>query len=94
MIQLEAFIFISEFDCKAAARYLRQHLDELSKLPYAAMEQALYSKEVITSREMEIIKAEKTNTDKMQYLITKILIVSLENCFPTKYRGFIVAMEK
>ena len=86
------FTFISEFDCKAAAEHLRERFDELSNLPYKAMENALYSKKFITRQDKEIIKAKITNTDKMEYLID-ILIVSLSHSFPDKYRGFLIAME-
>ena len=57
------------------------------------MERALFSKEVITSYDKETIRTKDTNTKKIEYLIIDILMVSLENSFPDKYRSFLAVME-
>ena len=87
------FTFTSDFDFKAAAKYLREHLYELTNLPYKAMANVLYSKMVVTTYDRETIEAKTTNKDKMEYLIVDILIVSLNHSCPDKYKGFLIAME-
>ena len=62
-------------------------------MPYRAIKAALYSKNVITEQDRDIIDAKNTNADKMEFLIIDILIRSLKYSFPDKYRGFLVALE-
>ena len=53
----------------------------------------LYSKSVITRAEKQ--KMDKmTNDEQMSELIHNILIVSLENKMPKKYKGFLESMEQ
>ena len=53
----------------------------------------LYSESVITYDEKELITSITTNKDKMEYLIIKVLIVSLNNLYPDKFMGFLATME-
>ena len=85
--------FISDFDYKAVAKYLKRNLKELSNLPYEQMKDELFANHVITKEEMETIKTKATTKQKMSHLIVDILIVSLQNKFPNKYLDFVYVME-
>ena len=86
-------MYFIDFEYTPVVQYLKKNLAGLSELPYDKMEGSLFGRQVITSDEMEIIKAKPTTKEKMQYLIVKILIVSLKNKFPNKFLDFLDVME-
>ena len=56
------------------------------------MKTSLYAYEVITTKEQNIID-NKIGCEKMEYLIVKIIIPSLEQRHGKKYKSFLKAME-
>ena len=56
------------------------------------METSLYANDVITTKQKDII-ANKIGHDKMEYLIVKIVVPSLQQGFGKKYKYFLKAME-
>ena len=67
-------------------------LDRLSKLNYDNMKTSLFANKVITTKEQNIID-NKIGCEKMEYLIVKIIIPSLEQRRGKKYKSFLKAME-
>ena len=84
---------LPDFTCSAAADTLKKQLNALTQLNYSAMMGSLYSKDVITDEQRQIIDA-KIGGEKMMYLIVDILIPSLKLDHCKKYRGFLEAMEE
>ena len=80
------------FDYIGTAQQLRRQLNELSNLSYDNMRISLFSSSVITSEEREIINS-KIGREKMEHLIVKIIIPSLEQRFGKKYKSFLKVME-
>ena len=84
---------LPDFKCSVAADTLRTQLGALTRLNYSAMMGSLYSNNVITDGQRQIIDA-KIGEGKMMYLIVDILIPSLKLDHCKKYRGFLEAMEE
>ena len=84
---------LADFKCSVAADTLKTQLGALTKLNYSAMMGSLYSNDVITNEQRQIIDA-KIGEGKMMYLIVDILIPSLKLNHCKKYRGFLKAMEE
>ena len=83
-----------DFKCSVAADTLKTQLSALTKLNYSAMMAfLLFSKDVITNGQSQIIDA-KIGGEKMMYLVVDILIPSLKLDHCKKYRGFLEAMEE
>ena len=81
------------FDYTGTAKLLRRQLDKYKKLNYDGMKTLLYANEVITTDQESIIDS-KIGHGKMEYLIVKIIIPSLELGNGKKYKKFLEAMEK
>ena len=58
------------------------------------MNSLLYSKDVITLDEKNIIRLQNGYTEKMDYLLTQIIIPSLKGNHSKKYKLFLEAMKE
>ena len=82
------------FDYDDTAKKLKKQLDKLSRLKYDSMSSSLYSNDVITTKEREIIEeSDKPNHKKMEYLIVNVIIYSLKLGHGKKYKSFLKVLE-
>ena len=92
-MQVAIFIHTADhFDCAAMAKYLRGHLDSLSKLSYENIKHNLRAENVIVRQEYKKI-GKMIDTDQMAEVID-ILISSLCSNVTTKFKGFLKALEE
>ncbi|XP_065907282.1 ankyrin repeat and protein kinase domain-containing protein 1-like [Dysidea avara] len=80
-------------DCAKTAQKLKDIYDKLTKLPINSMLPQLFSKKAITEEQKRKIKAEKEETDGMQYFLDKVLIFSLELDVTEIYCSFVEILE-
>ena len=66
--------------------------DELTYLPINSMLGKLYSKEIITFKEKEMIESIPTQSKRMVYFLDEIIIRSLAVNVDVKFRRFIKVM--
>ena len=83
-----------DFDCSTALKNIKKNYDELTYLPISKMLGKLYSKEIITLKEKQTIKAIPVESDRMEYFLDDIITPSLIANVIIKFRGFVeVLME-
>ena len=83
-----------DFNCSTALKNIKRNYDELTYLPINSMLGKLYSKEIITLKEKQTIKAIPVESDGMECFLDDIITPSLIANVIIKFRGFVeVLME-
>ena len=81
------------FNCLEEAKKLKEKSPQLILLPYDNIKESLGDKGVITRREkQELARMHMINDDQMSKVLD-IVTTSLKLELPTKYKGFLEAME-
>ena len=78
----------------SAAKNILKHYDELTNLPITSILGKLLAKQVITHAEKQTIEGINTASKKMEHLIDKIIIPSLNINVTVKFKGFLEVMEE
>ena len=88
------FNYTDDVDCSTALKNIKKNYDELTYLPINKMLGKLYSKEIITLKEKQTIKAIPVESDRMEYFLDDIITPSLIANVIIKFRRFVeVLME-
>lgn len=91
---LSLFYHTDDFDCSTAQKNIQKNYDELTYLPINSMLGKLYSKEIITLKDKERIKANPVESDRMEHFLDYIIAPSLKANVIIKFKGFVeVLME-
>ena len=93
MTLINIIILISEFDCAAATAKIIANYVEITDLPINLILQELIDKKVILSRQMELIEARSVQSERMEYILDKIILPSLEMKISTHFVKFLEVME-
>ena len=86
-------LILTGFDFVAAKAKIVANYVEITDLPINLILQELHKKKVILSRQMETIEAKSLQSNRMEYLLDKIILPSLEMKINTNYYRFLEVME-
>ena len=88
------FTLSADFDCSTAQKSIQYYYDELTYLPIDSMLGSLYSKGVITFKQKESIKANNTESSRMECFLDRVIIPSLKVNVSIKFEGFLEVMRE
>ena len=88
------FTLSANFDCSTAQEKIQYYYDELTYLPIDSMLGSLYSKGVITFKQKERMKANTTESDRMECFLDRVIIPSLKVNVSIKFEGFLEVMKE
>ena len=88
------FILSANCDCSTAQENIQKHYDELTYLHIDSMLGNLYSKGVITFKQKEKIKANSTESDRMECFLDRVIIPSLKVNIGIKFQGCLNVMKE
>ena len=91
---MKIIYYLEEVDCFTALRNIKENYDEMTYLPINSMLGKLFSKDVITLKEKESIKACSTQSDRMEYLLDYVIIPSLKVDVINKFKGLLKVMKE
>ena len=86
--------FLSGFDFAATKAKIIANYVEITDLPVNLILQELLDKKVILSRQMEIIEAKSLQSERMEYILDRIILPSLEMEISTYFNSLLDVMEK
>ena len=84
--------YTDNLDCSTALKNIIKNYNELKYLPINSMLGKLYSKEIVTFKEKEMIESKPTQSERMVYFLDHVIIHSLAVNVDVKFRGFVEVM--
>ena len=85
-------VHTENIDCSTAQKNIKKNYNELTYLPINSILGKLYSKEIITFKEKEMIESMPTQSKRMVYFLDEVIIRSLAVDVNVKFRRFIEVM--
>ena len=86
------FVHTDNLDCSTVLKNIKKNYDELTYLPINSMLGKLYSKEIVTFKEKEMIESKPAQSERMVYFLDHVIIRSLTVNVDVKFRGFVEVM--
>ena len=84
----------AHFDCSTAQKSIQYYYDELTYLPIGSMLGSLYGKGVITFEHLQSIRANNSESSRMECFLDRVIIPSLKLNFSIKFEGFLEVMRE
>ena len=88
------FLFHLGFDFATTKAKITANYVEIVNLPIELIRRDLFAREVITSRQKEMIETIPLQSQRMEYLLDKIIIPTLTFNISTKFKSLLEVMEE